>query len=182
MERKKISGMWDKYINLTNKQTQPSKHPSIAMENNSLTPEINPDLAAYYHAILFSPVTYTWFNAIEQGGFKSCPGLTEVLVLRHLPKIINTEMVLLHKSCQGVQPTKGEDNTATPDITEPINQVFVAMFDPREPTQNIYTDLCDHFPTISIRLHQYIMILYNYCNDSILADPIEHRTCSSPRR
>ena len=44
------------------------------------------NLDIYYHLTLFSPPVSTWVKATKKNYFSTCPGLTEDLVLRYVPK------------------------------------------------------------------------------------------------
>jgi hypothetical protein len=50
--------------------------------------------------------------------------------------------------------------------------VFAATIDAGQ----IYTDQTGEFPVVSIRGNKYIMILYDYDSNAILAQPIKDRT------
>ena len=66
-----------------------------------------------------------------------------------------------------------EYNTVIPVDTDPIHEFFSVTLYPVEPTGNIYIDICGHFPTISIRVHNYIMISYGYENNDIFLSQLK---------
>ena len=51
------------------------------------------DLIQYMHRFTFIPVVITWTQAIDAGYFSTWPGLTSDLVLKHLPKSLETTIV-----------------------------------------------------------------------------------------
>ena len=56
------------------------------------------------------------------------------------------------------------------------NNVFTALITPPQPTGKIYTDQTGRFPQQSSRGNNYIMILYDYDSNAILAEPIKNRS------
>ena len=84
-------------------------------------------------------------------------------------------MGYLHWNLQGVQPTKSEEDTITPNNIEPKKYLSSSTFDPGGPTGNIYTDICGNLPTMPSRGHQYITILYDYNSYFILVEPMKER-------
>ena len=64
------------------------------------------ELAQYLHALLFSPFTASLLKATKQGFLKTCMGLTDKLIQKHLEKSRNTTMGHLHMRRQGLKLTK----------------------------------------------------------------------------
>jgi hypothetical protein len=73
--------------------------------------------------------------------------------------------------------TKIKDETKTFNIDTDLdyeiktNCIFAATIDER----HIYTDQTGRFPVISSKANKYIMVLYEYDGNSILAEPIKKR-------
>jgi hypothetical protein len=135
------------------------------------------DLINYLHAACFSPVKSTWITAIKDGNFSSWPGLTEHAVEKHLSKSTSTTKGHLNQQRQNTRTTKIKDTkviTQETDIDHGIKTQFVytATIDAGQ----IYTDQTGIFPVVSIRGNTYIMILYDYDSNAILAQPIKDRT------
>jgi hypothetical protein len=131
------------------------------------------DLINYLHTACFSPVKSTWITAIKNGHFTSWPGLTEHALEKHLSKSTST--------------TKGQrQNARTTKIKYPKVIVPEPYLDQGIKTQyvyaatidagQIYTDQTGRFPVVSSKGNKYIMILYDYDSNAILAQPIKDRT------
>jgi hypothetical protein len=135
------------------------------------------DLITYLHAACFSPVKSTWSTAIKTGNFSSWPGLTEHAVEKHLSKSTSTAKGNLNQQIQNARATKIKDAkviVTEPDVDHGIKPQFVyaATIDAGQ----IYTDQTCIFPVVSSKGNKYIMILYDYVNNAILAQPIKDRT------
>jgi hypothetical protein len=134
-------------------------------------------LINYLHAACFSPVKSTWITAIKNGHFTSWPGLTEHAVEKHLSKSTSTTKVHLNQQRQHARSTKFKDPKAImeeTDLDQGINTqyVYAATID----AGKIYTDQTGRFPVVSSKGNKYIMILYDYDSNAIMAQPIKYRT------
>jgi hypothetical protein len=135
------------------------------------------DLINYLHAACFIPVKSTWITAIKNGNFTSWPGLTEHAVEKHLSKSISTTKGHLNQQRQNARTTKVKDPKVIitePDLDQGIKTqyVYAATIDAGQ----IYTDQTGIFPVVSRKGNKYIMILYDYDSNAILAQPIKDRT------
>jgi hypothetical protein len=135
------------------------------------------DLINYLHAACFSPVKSTWIAAIKNGNFTSWPGLTEQAVEKHLSKSTSTTKGHLNQQRQNARTTKVKDPkviVTEPDLDHGIKTQFVyaAIIDAGQ----IYSDQTGRFPVVSSKGNKYIMILYDYDINAILAQPIKDRT------
>jgi hypothetical protein len=135
------------------------------------------DLINYLHAACFSPVKSTWTTAIKNGNFSSWPGLTEHGVEKHLSKSTSATKGHLNQQRQNARTTKIKDAKVIitePDIDHAIKTQFIyaAAIDAGQ----IYTDQTGIFPVVSSKGNKYIMILYDYDSNVILAQPIKDRT------
>jgi hypothetical protein len=135
------------------------------------------DLINYLHAACFSPVKSTWITAIKNGNFTSWPGLTEQAVEKHLSKSTSTTKVHLNQQRKNTITTKVKDIkviVTEPDLDHGIKTQFAyaATIDAGQ----IYTDQTGRFPVMSSKGNKYIMILYDYDSNAILAQPIKDRT------
>lgn len=141
---------------------------------------IKQDVVQYLHKCCFSPATTTWLKAIQKGFFTTWPGLTTELVTKHLPKsdaTIKGHMRQAYKNTRSTQPTDNNQQldqatTESTQATARTNDIFVATF---EPTGQIYTDQTGRFPVPSSRGNKYIMVLYDYDSNAILAEPMKSR-------
>jgi hypothetical protein len=123
------------------------------------------DLINYLHAACFSPVKSTWITAIKNRNFSSWPLLTEHAVEKHLSKSTSSTKGHLNQQRQN-----------EPDLDHGIKTQFVyaATID----SGQIYTDQTGIFPVVSSKGNKYIMILYDYDSNAILAQPIKDRTAT----
>jgi hypothetical protein len=122
-------------------------------------------------------VKSTWITAIQNGNFASWPGLTEHAVEKHLSKSTSTTKGHLNQQRQNARTTKikdAKDIVTEPDIENGLKTQFVyaATIDAGQ----IYTDQTGRFPVVSSKGNKYIMILYDYDSNAILAQPIKDRT------
>jgi hypothetical protein len=135
------------------------------------------DLINYLHAACFSPVKSTWITAIKNGNFTSWPGLTEHAVEKHLSKSTSTTKGHLNQQRQNDRTTKIKDAkviVTEPDLDRGNKTQFV--YAATIYAGQIYTDKTGRFPVVSSKGNKYIIILYDYDSNSILAQPIKDRT------
>jgi hypothetical protein len=135
------------------------------------------ELINYLHATAFSPVKSTWIKAIRNGNFSSWPGLTEQGVEKNLSKSTATVKGHLKQQqmyARSTQPKKepkcnmeSESNLDDGIKTHCINAAIVDA-------GKIYTDQTGRFPVISSKVNVYIMVLYEYNGNSIMAEPIKN--------
>jgi hypothetical protein len=159
-------------VNLKKKFETKQVHCNHAHDNNNQKHLIN-----YLHAACFSPVKSTWITAIKNGNFSSWSGLTEHAVENHLSKSTSTTKSRLNQQRQNARTTKIKDAkviVTAPDLDHGIKTQFVyaATIDAGQ----IYTDQTGRFPVVSSKGNKYIMILYDYDSNAILAQHIKDRT------
>jgi hypothetical protein len=130
------------------------------------------------HAACLSPVKSTWIAAIKNGNFTSWPGLTERVVEKHLSKSSATVKGHLNHRRMNTRSTKIKElrNMVTTegdlDYGIKTNCIYAAAIDAGQ----IYTDQTGRFPMMSSKGKKYIMVLYEYDGNIILAEPIKNRT------
>jgi hypothetical protein len=130
------------------------------------------------HAACFIPVKSTWIASIRNGHFTSWPGLTELAVEMHLSKSSTTVKGHLDHQRMNTRSTKIKEeencgNTYT-YLDKGINTNFI--FAATINAGQIYTDQTGRFPVISSKGKKYIMVLYEYDGNAILAEHIKNRT------
>jgi hypothetical protein len=128
------------------------------------------DLINYLHAAYFSPVKSTWITAIKNGHFTSWPGLTEHDVEKHLSQSTSTTKGHLNQQRQNARTTKVKEPKVImtePELDQGIKtqHIYAATIDAGQ----IYTDQTGRFPVVSSKGNKYIMILYDYDSNAILA-------------
>jgi hypothetical protein len=116
-------------------------------------------------------------HGYKNGNFSSWPGLTEHDVEKHLSKSTSTTKGHLNQQRQNARTTKIKDTKeidTEPDMDHGIKTQFVyaATIDAGQ----IYTDHTGRFPVVSSKGNKYIMTIYHYDSNAILAQPIKDRT------
>ena len=132
-------------------------------------------------------------EAIKEGWLSSFLGLPVKSVHKHFPKSAQTVMGHLHMIRKGIRPTPGDktikinewmNEVMKPDYDEIIrnelslnrkHKVGVSVFKFDELNGIISTDLPEWFRTTLTRGHAYILVMYCYTNNTILATAIESR-------
>jgi hypothetical protein len=129
------------------------------------------ELINYLHAACFSPVESTWISANKNEIFKSWPGLTERAVDRHLSKSSATVKGHLNQQRMNARSTKSKEEeiffSTDADLDDRIktNCIYAATIN----SGQIYTDQTGRFHVVSSKGNKYIMVLYEYDVNSILA-------------
>jgi hypothetical protein len=159
-------------VNLKQKMESEIVQCNHAHDNNN-----QKDLINYLHAACFSPVKSTWIKAIKNGNFSSSPGLNEHTVEKYLSKSTSTAKGHLNQQRQNARTTKikyAQLLDPENDIDHGIKTQFVyaATIDAGQ----ICTDQTGRFPVVSSKGSKYIMIIYDYDSNAILAQPIKDRT------
>lgn len=163
-------------------QHQAQVNASIATTTTTTTAEH----IKFLHAAAFSPVTTTWIDAIRNGHFLSWPGLTVEAVNKHLPKSFTTAQGHMDQSRMNYRSTKIQKTTSTDEEDEPIipvqepnnektQHIYAATAEFTD-TSMIYSDLTGKFPHTSKQGNKYILIIYAYDGNQILAEPMKERT------
>jgi hypothetical protein len=151
--------------------------PKIVQCNHAHTNNNQKELINYLHAACCSPVKSTWIAAIKNGFFPSWPRLTDHAVENHLSKSTSTTKGHLNQRRQNARTTKIKDAqvlVTDPNIDHGIKTQFV--YAATIVAGQIYTDQTGRFPVVSSKGNKYIMILYEYGSNAILAQPIKDRT------
>jgi hypothetical protein len=111
--------------------------------------------------------------------FSSWPGLNEHSVEKYLSKSTSTAKVHLNQQRQNARTTKIKvaqllDSDTEQDHGIKTQFVYAATIDAGQ----IYTDHTGRFPVVSSKGNKYIMVLYDYDSNAILAKPI--KDCTAP--
>ena len=123
------------------------------------------EMITYLHAACFYPVVSTWKAAIEQGHFKTWPGLTCKNIDKYLEKIEVTTLGHMKQTFQNFQSTKPKEDKKEPNNKQPeketrTGEMFATIM---EPTNKIFTYLLGPFPVRSIKGN-----MYDYDSNAIL--------------
>ena len=174
-DRDASTGLWT--IGLQPDVPRPS-HTSLQLANNVHDLQRKRDIVKYLHRACFSPVPSTWLKAIEAGNFTTWPGLTTELVKKHLNKSIATAKGHLRQTQQNLRSTQTKNEAATapmPSTLSPPRTSCVYMQQVTI-TGQIHSDQTGRFPITSSRGSKYIMVVYDYDSNAILAEPLKSRT------
>ncbi len=199
--RQSTTNLWT--IDLQQQTTPPaSKTETLNVghaANSVYEMETKSDLVTYLHKCCYSPTTSGWLKAIKNGFFTTWPGLDQVLVQKHLLKSAATVKGHQRQQFKNIPSTSTIDEKTPPDgllapaslshlqqativasprkVTEEdknrTNKIYVKAI---KTTGQIYTDQTGRFPTTSSRGHKYIMILYDYDSNAILAEPLKSKS------
>ena len=163
--------------------TLPTQHPTYSHQANSAYEQSSKkDLINFLHRAAFSPSVSTWTKAIDNNFFSTWPGLTADAVRKFLPKSLNTAKGHLKATRKNQRSTKVSPVTP-PLMTTPsspsqepavrTNFVYTKVV---EVTGKIFTDQTGRFPVTSSKGNQYIMVLYDFDSNAILAEPMKNRS------
>jgi hypothetical protein len=144
---------------------------SHAHDNNHQQYLIN-----YLHAACFSPVKSTWIKE-KNGFFSSWTRLNEHTVEKYLSKYTSTAKRHLNQQRKNARTTKIKDaqlldSENDQDHGTKTQFVYAATIDAGQ----IYTDQTGRLSVVSSKGNKYIMIVYDYDSNAILAQLIKDRT------
>ena len=134
-------------------------------------------LEKFYHHICFSPTLATFTKAINNNFFTTWPGLTTSLITKHLHKSSVTIKGHLRQQFKNIQSTKTPNSisTAMPSMTTSEVRTHWVAAQAIEVQGSTFSDQTGRFPITSSRGHKYIMVLYCYDANAIIAEPIKSR-------
>jgi hypothetical protein len=152
------------------------------------------DVVAFHHAALFSPTLSTLELALPKGFLPPLPGLTLQALHCHPPHSVATIKGHLDRIRKNLRSTKKvpKESPTTPvsntdkvddwfSASEPFNKrshhFYVGFIKPERLGQ-IYSDLTGRFPIASSKENNYLLIIYDYDSNGILAQPMQ--TCTGP--
>jgi hypothetical protein len=145
-------------------------------------------IVAFAHAALFSPALSTLHVALTQGSISNFSGLTARTLRppRSIP-IVKGHLVQSRKNQRSInvsaKPTASTniildptEEDCFPQSEIPNERTHFCYTTIMEPTGQIYTDQTGKFVMPSSNGDNYLMILYDYDSNAILAEPM--RTCT----
>jgi hypothetical protein len=150
------------------------------------------DLVAFAHGALFSPTLSTLGSALTKGFITNFPGLTVTTLRKHPP--FSAAMVKGHldQSGQNQRSTKPDlipvddapslpktDDDPFPASPADGARLHFCYLSVMEPTGQIYTDQTGQFVTPSSNGNNYLLLLYDYDSNCILAETMKNRTGKS---
>ena len=190
--RNQSDGLWDVPLHTPMKSIE--KANAIINKNQS-----KQQLAEYYHRCCFSPNIRTFTEAIKNGNFMSWPALQSLNLYRHMKKTMATSMGHLDQEYQGLQSTKTKavqhliENEKLdletkqcffPQMSNIPTKTYdcVAQLVPFEAKNKGYMDLTGRFPYKSSSGNEYILIVYDYDSNAILAEALSSRQGAEIKR
>ncbi len=131
----------------------------------------------YLHAAAGFPPKDTWIKAINNGHYKTWPGITAKTVNRYFPESVETQKGHLKKQRQNVRSTKQriviDETDESEELTRAISKqnIIIKTFN-MEGT--IYTDQTGRFPVQSNRGNTSLMVCFDVDANYIDAEPIQN--------
>ena len=133
----------------------------------------------YIHATLFNPTKSTLIKAIQNVNLITWPGMTATNIRKHLLDSAATALGHLDQERQGLQSIKTEPKVTSLDtdyfpekISSATNGSIAQLIDCKQNNKGFF-DLTGQFPYTSSRGNSYILVLYDYDSNSILAHPLK---------
>ena len=189
-QRNHTNGLWDVVLSTNNhNNTTPilRKHVSNIIIRKSTTIK---DLIHYFQGCCFGPSKSTFLKAVKNGNFITWPGLTYKNLDKNYTPTIFTAKGHLNQERKNLQSTKvihtiplsvedeiAEHNDYFPSdeiLQQPTNECMALML-PFESRYTGYSDLTGRFPYVSSQGNQYVLVMYDYDSNAILAEPVKNR-------
>ena len=153
-----------------------------------------PELVAFSHACLWSPVPSTLETALKRNYLPPFPGLTLETLRKYTPKSEATIKGHMDNVRKNIQSTK-KSNPTTQESKQTEDEELEAFFHedafPEQPKDGkrshicfvkavvingqIHSDLTGRFPVPSATGSQYVLVVYDYDSNSILLAPTKSR-------
>ena len=168
--------------------SSPTKVANVIIKKDTTNSELIP----YLQGCCFSPSKSTFLKAVKHGNFLTWPGLTPSNVEKYYENNIFVAKGHLNQERKNLQSTKllhqkipspteeaimHDDFFPAQEGTKPTNYCMVAMI-PFEANHTGYSDITGRFPYASSRGNQYLLVIYDWDSNAILAQPIKSRRAS----
>ena len=150
----------------------------------------------YFQGCCFSPTKATFLQAVRNGNFITWPGLSSKTVEKFYKPTVFTAKGHMNQERQNLQSTKPVPvvppspeeeflihNDFFPNdekLQQPTHHAM-ALILPFESRMTGYVDLTGRFPYPSSQGNQYIMVMYDYDSNAIIAEPIRNRQAANIR-
>ena len=187
-DRNNTDRLWDVPIS-----KQPPQHNmNVIIKNDTTTSE----LIQYFQGCCFSPSKSTFLKAVQNGNFITWPGLTPNAVKKYYKRDVFVAKGYLNQERANLQSTKlispiplsPEEKIANQNDHFPIDEHLqrptkeaMALILPFESKYTGYMDLTGRFPYRSSNGNEYIMVIYDYDSNAILAQPLKNRQVANIR-
>jgi hypothetical protein len=126
------------------------------------------------HAAAGFPTKDSWIKAINNGNYKTWPGITTKVVNKHFPESVETQKGHTKKQRQNVRSTKLKvktEETEEEELTRAVSKqsIIVKTFNM---DATVYTDQTGRFPVQSSRGNTSLMVMYDVDANYIDAEAI----------
>ena len=159
---------------------------SCPQANAAIAQEMAADCIALLHASCGYPALSTFSTAIDAGNFTTWPGLSSDQLRKHPPQSLSMAKGHLDQQrkntrstrgkptiISGPAETKGDYHPHPPPQHQKTNHIFAECF----PISGlVFTDQPGEFLVPSTNGMKYMMVLYEYDSNSILAEPMRSRS------
>ncbi len=129
----------------------------------------------YLHAAAGFPTKDSWIKAINNGNYKTWPGITAHVVSKHFPESVETQKGHMKKQRQNVRSTKQkvamDETTEDGELTKALSKhnIMVAVINV---DARVFTDQTGRLPVQSSRGNTSLMVYFDVDANYIDAEPI----------
>ena len=169
-----VDSLWDVHFNAP---------PTQSLNIIIIKDKAKRELAKYFHKCAFSPALTTLQKAVRKGHFITWPGIEEIKFEKNIINTLPTAKGHLDQERANLQSTK-KSKTDIEDFTPSEgtgnktykNSAQIVHIKPKETT---YSNQTGCFPYHSSRGNKYVMVMYDYDSNAILAAPLKNRQAKS---
>ena len=186
-KRNKMDSLWDVPLTPTIKNHEHYIN-SIVYTNEEHTINVmvhkkksKLELAQYLHACAGSPVISTFQKVISNGNFITWPGIEKDNFKSLLKTTLATAKCYLDKERKNLQSTKQPTEINIDNFPDKDKKAYeriscIIQFSEKETS---YIDLKGKFPHKSPRGNQYLLLLHDFDENTILMEPFQSRIVSA---
>jgi hypothetical protein len=178
------TGLWTVPIDNTSATTMREQYHKLQNDMSNIIYEFTKiyDATQCLHAAAFSSVKSTFLKAIDVGNFAKWPTLTTQHVKKYLEKSDASIKGHMNQQRKNVRSTQHKDNAEEldeqdemwePHLMHKTNLVYVTV---QEIEIKTYANLTGHFKSVSIREKKYILTVYDFVSNNILAQAMKNRS------
>jgi hypothetical protein len=140
------------------------------------------EVTQYSQAAAFLPVKYSFIKAIQAGNFSTWTTLTAQHVKQYLETLESNNKGHMNQQRKNVRSTLRKENATAQDEEDNMsethtkhktNLIYAVVHNIEGHT---YTYLTGRFPAVSSRGYKYILILYDFDMNNIMAEPMKNRS------
>ena len=189
-------GLWDIIVSRASFLKPTSSNNSQQVNEVISLQQTKKELLDYLQASLFSPVKSTVLQAILNNNLFTFPGLDNIqFVRKHLQQTMdtlaghqkqerrnlqstntsNSKLTIRERQAQEQTIDIERDHFPAPEFPNAKSHNCFAILTPFENTAKAYADLTGKFPIESSRGNKYVLIVYDYDSNAILAEALQNR-------